>query len=151
MTRPQQIDNLAPVGSLLKNPMAPRRKSTKGREESPSYLALIRQLPCLKCGMEPCGVAAHVRLNSAAHGKRQAMGQKPDDKWSVPLCRGCHTQDSDAQHKVGELPFWHAIGINPLLVAADLQKAQGIEAMRAIVVKAIRARNFAENFPKDRP
>jgi hypothetical protein len=138
---PQQMDRRAPIGSLFKRPMERARRSRKAREESPTYLALIRQLPCLKCGMEPCGVAAHVRLNSAAHGKRQAMGQKPDDKWAVPLCAGCHTQDADAQHKVGEMPFWYAVGINPLLACERLQHAApDVVAMRAVVFRLIAER-----------
>lgn len=144
MTRAQQIVNRAPVGSLLKNPIPEFRKPTrKARQEAPGYLALIRQLPCLKCGMEPCGQAAHVRLNSAAHGKRQAMGQKPDDKWTVPLCGGCHTDDADSQHKVGEIPFWHALGIGPLAVCAKLYAAApDLAAMRAVAMKAIAARRI---------
>lgn len=143
MTRPQQIANLAPPGSLLKNPLEPRRHKPirQPREADTEYLALIRQLPCLKCGIEPCGCAAHVRLNSAAHGKRQAMGQKPDDKWTVPLCHGCHQTDRDAQHKVGELPFWHAIGISPFLVCKKLYAAApDVAAMRMVVVAFINAR-----------
>lgn len=142
MSRAQQIDGRVPVGSLLKNPLEPRRKpARKAREAAPAYLALIRQLPCLKCGMEPCGCAAHVRLNSAAHGKRQAMGLKPDDKWSVPLCPGCHTDDTDSQHRVGEIPFWHALGIGPLDVCRRLYAAApDFAAMRAVVMKAIATR-----------
>lgn len=74
-----------------------------------AYLAMIRQLPCVKCGVEPCGVAAHLRMNSGAYNKRQAMGRKPADSWTTPLCDGCHTNDYDAQHKIGEREFYELI------------------------------------------
>lgn len=40
---------------------------------------------------------AHVRMGSGA-----GMGQKPDDWFTVSLCRGCH----QLQHSIGEPTFW---------------------------------------------
>lgn len=106
-----------------------------------AYLKLIRQLPCLKCGMEPAGEAAHVRLNSAAFNKRQAMAKKPEPRWCVPLCSGCHWRDRDALHRTGEYLFWHQIGLNPLLVCERLYAARGdVVRMRAIALAAIAER-----------
>ena len=145
LTIPQTVTPHAPYGSLLKS--APRRPSvsaslTRGRTTDAGHLALIRQLPCLKCGLDPCGEAAHVRMNSAAFGKRQALGPKPGDEWTVPLCRACHQSDPDAQHRVGELAFWSAIGINPLIVARDLYRVTGDAlAMRAVTLVAIAGRS----------
>jgi hypothetical protein len=136
-----QIQNRAPIGSLLKRPDYARVRKIKQRSarvEEPSHLVAIRQLPCLKCGMEPCGEAAHVRESSAAHKKQNTMQAKPDDKFSVPLCSGCHTRDPDSQHKLGEMTFWAAVGLNPLLVCEDLHKVSpDIVVMRAVVIRYI--------------
>lgn len=111
-----------------------------------AHIDCIRQLPCLKCGLEPCNEAAHVRMNSAALGKRQALGKRPSDEWTVPLCRACHLTDADALHKIGERPFWDALGINPLFVAQDLYAAEcDLVRMRAIVLRAIAERDTSDN------
>jgi hypothetical protein len=104
----------------------------------PAYLAMIRELPCLKCGLEPCGEAAHVRITSAAFHKRGGMGRKPADRWTAPLDRGCHQTDRDALHRVGEYLFWATLGINPLLICERLYAHRGdLVAMRAVVLTAI--------------
>lgn len=134
---PQRVSELAPLGSLLKRPRESRIKARFGRTPralDPTHLDAIRELPCLKCGMEPCGEAAHVRLSSATHGKRNAGGARPDDRWALSLCRSCHLTDDDAQHKVGELQFWGALGINPLMVCEALYRVSpDLVAMRAVV------------------
>lgn len=147
MSRAFQVPVNAPPGSLLKKPLALRnseRKKDLGRNtrvEEPHHLDAIRKLPCLKCGVEGFTEAAHVRMNSADHGKRSGMGMKPDDKWTVPLCAGCHQNDSDSQHRVGELTFWHHVGLNPLLVCEALHKASpNVDAMRAVVMKSFSER-----------
>lgn len=137
----RRISAVAPPGSLLKRahvqPRVTRQEDT-GRDAS--YLDMIRQLPCLKCGGEPCE-PAHVRFASAAFGKASGMQKKPDDKHSVPLCPGCHRLDRDAQHTRNEREFWDSIGINPLLVAEKLYAQRGdLVAMRAVVMVAIAER-----------
>lgn len=138
LDHPQRITPRAPIGSLLKLPIARKQRFSLGRSPrvvEPSYLALIRALPCLKCGLEPCGEAAHVRLNCAALGKRTGVGEKPDDRWAVPLCGSCHRIDPDSQHRAGEIVFWNAVGINPLRVAqASHRAAPDLVAMRAVVL-----------------
>lgn len=55
MTRPhpQRIIAPAPVGSLLKRiEQAPRPRKDLDHTDA-AHLALVRQLPCLKCGVEP--------------------------------------------------------------------------------------------------
>jgi hypothetical protein len=110
----------APPGSLLKQFRPENRKrlslGRKPRELDANHLDCIRQLPCLKCGLEGFSQAAHVRMNQGSLGKKQALGAKPDDRWAVPLCRDCH----DEQHSQGEEMFWHQVGINPILVAQKL-------------------------------
>lgn len=133
-----RISNFAPVGSLLKQPRArkPRSSSRGACERDEGHLALIRKLPCLKCGQDPCGVAAHVRMASAPHGKPNAgMGVKPDDQWTVPLCDEHHRE----QHQLGELQFWHEAGVSPVLLALQLYTASpDLERMRAVVFSSRR-------------
>jgi len=52
------------------------------------------------------------------------MQEKPDDRWSVPLCgplsngifvsRGCHAE----QHGMNEMIFWRIAGLDPFIIAA---------------------------------
>jgi len=87
------------------------------RIEHPAYLAYIRTLPCLVCGKSPSD-AAHLRSAARRYGKRlTGMGEKPDDKWTLPLCRKDHT----AQHRENELAWWAGQGIvDPFAVAKAL-------------------------------
>lgn len=151
MSRAEHVTRLANPGSLLKRPREQRVRRLpfrSARETDASYLDLIRQLPCLCCGLEAnppyLNDPAHVRMNSAAFGKRQAVGQKPDDRWALSLCRACHTDDPDSQHKIGEQEFWRRVGLNPLLVCEALQKAApDLVKMRYVVIDAIAKREVA--------
>lgn len=132
--RPQRLTHLCPPGSLLKQFGASTHiaRKTSG-DQDPAYLALVRQCPCLSCGLDPAGTAAHLRLNSALYGKRQALGRKPLDSWATPLCSGCHLNDPGAQHRVGEYSFWQRVGINPFLACQRLYAARGdLVSMRSI-------------------
>lgn len=131
-----QIDNRAPVGTLFKRYERQRAADpdTKGRKEDRAHLALVAKLPCIICGSEPCD-AAHVRAPSAAHGKKATpLGQKPDDRWSLPLCRAkCHRE----QHAMPEIRFWWDAQISPVKVCIDLYRVTGnLDAMRAIIFEA---------------
>jgi hypothetical protein len=131
----QRISHIAPPGFLLKSG-APKRKPKAKREREVDYLALVRRCPCIACDNDPAGEAAHVRLS--APGKPiTGTGIKPDDCWSLPLCTQCHTRGKDAQHRVGELPFWRALGLDPLVICERLHAARSsIETMRAVIFKA---------------
>jgi hypothetical protein len=66
------------------------------------YLTAIRLLPCCVCGRSGPSDAAHIRMSDAAWGglydKPYTGGaEKPDDCWSVPLCRPVHKPDSVAR------------------------------------------------------
>ena len=140
---PQRLTPLAAPGELVKRMTGihARMKLKEIAERDLVYLANIRTLPCLKCGMEPCGEAAHVRSQSAAHGKKGGMAKKPADRWALPLCAGCHRIDRDALHQIGEGLFWHLVGINPHLVCERLYERRGdLLAMRAVVMLAIAER-----------
>lgn len=144
---PQQVTRFAAPGELLKRPreLRTRRQPIRsGRETDSGYLDLIRQLPCCCCGLEGFSEAAHVRMNNAALGKHQALGQKPDDRWSTPLCADCHRNDPDSQHKVGEQEFWRRVGIYPLALCEALHKAApDLLKMRAVVFRFIETREPA--------
>ncbi|WP_407146304.1 hypothetical protein [Bradyrhizobium sp. ORS 86] len=143
ITRPQRIAPPSRPGALLKrfDQVQPRtRRHEQGDGRDPQYLALVRCCPCLKCGMEP-SEAAHVRFASAAFGKASGLQKKPEDKWALPLCAGCHRLSRDAQHQGSEQAFWHALGINPLITAERLYAQAGdLVAMRAIVITTIAER-----------
>ncbi len=139
--RPQRLTPPSPLGSLLKRAGVYPARSRISPERSSDYLAMVRQCPCVRCGMDPAGVAAHLRLNSGLHNKRQALGKKPADQWVTPLCAGCHTNDNDAQHRVGELVFWVQLGINPFLLCQRLAAQRGdLVAMRAVIFHTIAER-----------
>ena len=136
---PQRINPPARPGELLKRlaGVAARVRLKAIADHDPVYLELIRELPCLNCGQEPCGEAAHVRMQSAAHGKRGGIGKKPGDRWALPLC----AEDHREQHQIGEAEFWNRVGLNPLLVAVKLYAQRGnLVAMRAVVFTAIAGR-----------
>lgn len=137
--RAGRVRGTAPIGSLLKS--GHQAVTTRLTITDAGHLSLVRTLPCLKCGLDPCYEAAHVRMNSAAFGKRQAIGKRPDDQWSVPLCRACHQSDPDAQHRIGEAAFWSSLGLNPLIIAKAIYRVTGDPvAMRAVILKFIAER-----------
>jgi hypothetical protein len=140
---PQRVSTPAAPGELLKRAFDTTRriKLKETVATDPAYLAMVRCMPCVRCGDEPCREAAHVRMQSAAHDKRGGIGKKPADKWAVPLCSWCHTRDRDSQHQLGERAFWGRLGINPLLVCERLFAARGnLVKMRVVIISAISER-----------
>ena len=134
-SRPQRLIADTAPPERLKHPMvtAKRLRIKDNTERDPVYLALVRQCPCLACGDEPCE-AAHLRMQSAAHGKRGGIGKKPADKWALPLC----TADHRRQHDKGERAFWDILNINPHLVAERLYAVRGdLVRMREVIAKAM--------------
>lgn len=96
-------------------------KGSSRQLEDRTHLALIRQLPCLVSGREPAGEAAHIRYANYQFRKPiTGIGQKPEDRWAVPLCSWLHTMSSGAQHRHGEEGWWDDQGIDPLIVASSL-------------------------------
>jgi len=115
-------------------PERERVKPKQGREKDNAHLAFIRRLPCLACTAEGHSDAAHVRYADLGRGKSHTgMGMKPDDKWTVPLCRVCHS----LQHRQNERAFWDGVGIDPLEMAENLDEYSGDEAKaRALIAAA---------------
>lgn len=67
------------------------------------HLKFIRQLPCVRCGDNTSTEAAHVRMPDPRSAKESCgKGEKPHDKWTLPLCGRCHR----LQHDIGEKRFW---------------------------------------------
>jgi hypothetical protein len=133
--RAQRLPSTSLPGELLKHTFDTTRKLKLKEvgERDPVYLGMIRKLPCIKCTLEPCGQAMHVRQQSAAHGKRGGIGKKPADKWTLPGCSQCHAE----QHKIGELQFYYNIGISAPHVCTRLYAARGdLVKMRSIVFAA---------------
>lgn len=102
------------------------------RERDPAYMAWIASLPCAACmvhGEVKWGVhVAHLRAASEEHGKRYTgKGEKPSDRWTLPLCPPHHTGDSRvvkfSQHGMAELDFWATFGIDPFQLCIDLREA----------------------------
>lgn len=98
------------------------------RQRYEKHLRMVRQLPCCVCKSTPDNPnnatteAAHVRYASPENGKRYVgKGEKPDDRWVVPLC-GQHHRD---QHEIGEREFWLLAGIDPVRLAVALWASTG--------------------------
>jgi len=88
------------------------------RKTDPQYLDWIRSLPCLLCGDNTTVEAAHVRLGERLLDKRPVgKGEKPDDRWALPLCGRHHRQ----QHAIGESVFWKGHDVQPLVACLVLQ------------------------------
>ena len=88
----------------------------------PRYLKWLRTLPCSVCQKSAPSDAAHIRYGSVAFEKRSiGMGEKPDDKWAIPLCRECHT----VQHSMNERIYWASVLIHPLALATGLYAQYG--------------------------
>jgi hypothetical protein len=95
--------------------LPPRIKRDSGRKQagkrSPAHRAWVRGHCCMACGSSAGIECAHVRV-----GTDGAMGLKPSDRWTVPLCRDCHAR----QHQIGEDAFEKQWGINLKAVAEAL-------------------------------
>lgn len=144
LPRPQRITPPARPGALLKRTLpAPRLFKAEPAEDG-NYLALVRQMPCLYCGVEPCGEAAHVKYSCAAFGMKNMLGKRVEDSRALPLCRDDHLNARHAQHRGSEEAFWLALGINPYLVTTQLHAQRGdLVAMRYVIVQAIADRSKA--------
>lgn len=105
------------------------------REKAPKHLAFIRRLPCCVCvhtrggGSSKDIHAAHIRYGDIERGKRPTgAGEKPDDKWTVPLCGYHHVWGGkDAQHSHGERLWWLDRYIDPLALAIQIWEHTGDE------------------------
>lgn len=106
------------------------------RIKDEKHLAFIRQLPCAVCANNIQTEAAHLRAGDEFYGKRPTgMGEKPDDKWTLPLCWEHHQGD---QHRGNEMAFWRRHGINPFVLALTLYAHSGDHELADQVLSAQR-------------
>lgn len=95
--------------------MLPQRiKRDSGKKDagkrSPAHRAWVRGHACSACGSMTAIECAHVR-----DGTDGGMGLKPSDRWTISLCRDCHSE----QHRIGEEPFGRKHGINLVALAEE--------------------------------
>lgn len=109
-----------------------RSRHKRPRQEMRDHLKFIRSLPCLICGTRRNVQAAHIRSASPAYGKRSTgAGEKPDDKFTLPLCAHHH----QSQHCLSEMYFWKSHHIDPFAVALALYGASGDDEAADLIVK----------------
>lgn len=84
-------------------------KRKRPRTLAQDHLKFVRGLPCLICLTRNAVQAAHLRAGNPVYAKRSVgLGEKPDDRWSLPLCAAHHAE----QHRGNELAFWKSYGID---------------------------------------
>ena len=133
--RPPTAFSNAPVG----------KQEKRRRVEDRAHLEWIRTLPCVITGTRPVD-AAHIRFASNIYGKRATgAGEKPDDKWSLPLSRGKHNE----QHSMDEELFWTRYGLDPLRIALALFANSGDDDQARLILSE--AMKTASTFPEHRP
>lgn len=92
------------------------------RQHDEKHLAFIRSLPCVVCKNNIETEAAHIRMMDPTVAKPMTgIGQKPHDKYTLPLCGKCHRE----QHAVRENQFWERAGIDPVKLALELYSESG--------------------------
>lgn len=115
------------------------RPSTKRRprDKNEDHLKFLRRLPCAACGTRRNIEAAHIRMASPVHGKRETgKGEKPSDMWTLPLCRVHHKE----QHAIGEAEFWKMLRLNPCDLALALKGCTGDDDLAETVIRLQKAR-----------
>ena len=90
------------------------------RVHSAGHLAFIRSLPCCICSNNIETEACHIR-HSGPDKPHAGIAQKPDDRWTVPMCGAHHRK----QHSMNERAFWVSQGIDPLKLAVRLWGVSG--------------------------
>lgn len=116
--------------------LAPSAGQKQPRVMDDAHLKWIRTLPCILTGRRPVD-ACHIRYSDPKFYKRETgRGEKPDDKWVVPMCRDMH----DTQHSMNERAFWARHKIDPVAVAAALFLHSGNDAAAETIFRNARAK-----------
>lgn len=97
-------------------------RQRRPRGEDKEHRRFIASCPCLICGRNDVQ-CAHISYADLSVGKRfTGMGEKADDKYTVPLCLLHH----DAQHRWGnESDWWARHEVDPIKVALALFAVSG--------------------------
>lgn len=84
------------------------------------YLAFIRSLPCLVCGIR--------RGIEAAHTGPRGLGQKSSDLSAIPLCRQHHRTGTDSLHCLGPRKFTalHSLDVPELVERLNRMGLAGV-------------------------
>lgn len=91
------------------------------RKKDDVHLDMIRMLTCVSCGRAKFTEAAHIRFPDPAYGKKEpGAGNKPHDRWTVPLCHQCHRTGRHSQHNSNEKQWWAERGIDVCAYALAL-------------------------------
>lgn len=114
---------------------APAKGKKRPRTTDDEHLKWLRTLPCVITGERPVE-AAHIRYGSSVWAKRETgMGEKPDDKWALPLSPALHREQHDAGD---EQAWWQAQGMDPLQIAAALYFATGDDEQAEVILREAR-------------
>lgn len=103
--------------------MIPRRRPKplgvkESNKDFPAHRAWVRKHYCCVPGCPSDLIeAAHVR-KGLPEGEQAGMGQKPHDRWCIPLCRDHHRE----QHDLGELTFAGKHGLDLVALAKQFAK-----------------------------
>jgi hypothetical protein len=86
------------------------------------YLAWIRTLPCLVCGL--------TRGIEASHTGPHGLGQKSSDYSAIPLCIQHHRTGNDSYHRLGPRSFAeiHNLDIRAIVNRLNLKPVVRLEA-----------------------
>lgn len=105
-------------------PRIPKEPKRASRWRSQAHCNFVRSHVCSVCHATAAIEVAHVRIGSGA-----GMGQKPDDFYTVSLCRDCHQK----QHCIGERTFWKQAGQDvSLLIDAFNQNSPKAAEIRKV-------------------
>lgn len=113
--------------------MTLRQKEPRQRDER--HLKFIRGMECCLPFCKREAEPAHLRMDNLAIGKEPTgKGEKPHDKFCVPVCPYHHRIGLDCQHNSNEREWWDLRGIDPWAIAARLWIESG-GAARALEPK----------------
>lgn len=113
------------------------RRTKRQRVGGDEHLKFIRSLPCVVTGNTEGVEAAHISFEEPRYGKLgRGYGTKEDDSWAVPLS----AEEHRLQHRMNEIDYWGAVGIDPCVVALALWRCTGDYETAVIVLDHARRR-----------
>lgn len=114
-------------------------RQRRPRVSDDGHLRWIRTLPCIVSGRRDGVEAAHIRYSDPRFAKRQVgIGEKPDDRWTVPLHHELHRTGAEAQHSSNERAWWRARGIDPVIVATALYASSRDDSAALMILQFAR-------------
>jgi hypothetical protein len=90
-----------------------RAREMRDRDFGP-HADYVRSFPCAACGTTAVERVSHHEL------PRSHKGGVPVVERQIPMCPDCHTDGSQARHKIGRPAFEALHGIDLRAIAADL-------------------------------